>query len=698
MRCNRSLKQFVRVAVIATLPLFGVAAAPVDRSAEPALAYQVTEGRNSNALFREGPVAAHLLLRSGPDPRILVAFPAGNSGVGLWFARSDRPLAWTLTSPPRSFSANDPHGRLLRGIVAEAVVDSGRLDVRAAVLSSVRVLRDFERSGAAPAELLVRPRVEGNVLSWSRDRLDGAPGYRLSVEVLEGGSATPSALTGTKGKLRLRITALSGETPLHGLPLSQLLNEHANEDPRSRDVLAFLSYREKFLGGSWRFDTYFGRDTMLTTRLLMPVLQPQAVEAGIGAVLARLSPGGEVAHEEDIGEFAVLRHRAADGTLSDRPIYDYTMVDDDFMLPVLVQDWLLDDPRGRTRAAAFLAEQGPDGKPRGGALVRNFRFVVARTAAFAADLRASRLIGLKDERLAGQWRDSDEGLARGRYPYDVNAVWVPAALRAIDRLLKAGLLTAYLPSDARAELERAGAYAAVWQAKAPPLFAVTLPHEQAATRIAAYAKALGVPDAAALSAIGEGPIRFDALSLDARGQPLPVIHSDGSFLLLFGQPDAAAVAQAVTAMARPFPAGLMTDAGLLVANPVFADPPTQRRLDSSAYHGTVIWSWQQALFAAGLERQLQRTDLPAEVRALLADARTRLWQAIKASDAVRTSELWSWSYADGRYQVAPFGARRSDEDESNAAQLWSTAFLALRAPQTAVEEPGHPATARGPND
>lgn len=56
----------------------------------PELAYTVEEGDNLNAFVRAGPVAAHLLLRNGTDPRILVAFPAGNSGVGLWFTSLDR--------------------------------------------------------------------------------------------------------------------------------------------------------------------------------------------------------------------------------------------------------------------------------------------------------------------------------------------------------------------------------------------------------------------------------------------------------------------------------------------------------------------------------------------------------------------------------------------------------------------------------
>jgi len=66
---------------LAAAPLAGVA----DRASEQRLSFDVDEGLNLNSFLRDGPVAAHLLLRSGSDPRILIAFPAGNSGVGLWF-------------------------------------------------------------------------------------------------------------------------------------------------------------------------------------------------------------------------------------------------------------------------------------------------------------------------------------------------------------------------------------------------------------------------------------------------------------------------------------------------------------------------------------------------------------------------------------------------------------------------------------
>ena len=55
----------------------------------------------------------------------------------------------------------------------------------------------------------------------------------------------------------------------------------------------------------------------------------------------------------------------------------------------------------------------------------------------------------------------------------------------------------------------------------------------------------------------------------------------------------------------------------------------------------------------------------------------RLWSAVQAVGETRTSELWSWAYAGGKYRVEAFGAGAKDADESNAAQLWSTVFLAL---------------------
>src|SRR6185312_15022797 len=95
-------------------------------------------------------------------------------------------------------------------------------------------------------------------------------------------------------------------------------------------------------------------DTLMSLRLLMSALSPTAVEDGLDSVLARLSPRGEVAHEEDIGEQAVLDHRQADGSRSATPVYDYKMIDEDYLLAPVAAAWLL-RPGAQARSAAFLA-------------------------------------------------------------------------------------------------------------------------------------------------------------------------------------------------------------------------------------------------------------------------------------------------------------------------------------------------------
>ncbi len=648
-------------------------------SAAPDLAYRLTEGQNLNAFVREDTVAAHLLLRNGTDPRILVAFPAGNSGVGLWFEPMARPATWRLDRPPRPVRRG-----ALNGVVAAASLDAPRLVAKQAVLSNVRFLRDYQSVGRFPPEVAAPPRVDGDTMTWRRARLDGAPGYELTIRVVGGRIDRGAIVAGRDGRIALEITALTGDAPLTPIPAARLLNAQAAPDPTARNALAFLSYREKFLAGSWRFNTYFGRDTLMSVRLLMPALQPTAVEAGLDSVLARLSPGGEVAHEEGIGEFAILQNRKA-GRSGDTAELDYGMIDDDYMLGVVAADYLLGpgQARARTWLAQPLASESRPGvrDPAGAALVDNLRFVLGQSRRFAAAPSVSTLIAIKPGRTTGDWRDSNDGLGGGIYPYDVNAALAPAAIAAADRLFRAGLLDPYLSAEDRALFADAARMAGVWRAKAAPLFRVERTSAEAAASIRAYADSLGVPAAPALRALGQQPLVFHAVSLDATGKPVPIVNSDEGFELLFGRPSAADLDTYVTAITRPFPAGLMTDVGLVVANPAFADREVQARFTPAAYHGAVVWSWHQALLAAGLERQLARCDLPAPLRAKLVAAQAALWGAIRATRTVQSSELWSWAFRDGRYQIVPFGAGKADVDESNAAQLWSTVYLAVRPPQ-----------------
>lgn len=665
------------------------AASPAIAADATPLDFRIVEGHVLNAFHRHGPVAAHLLLSGGRHPRVLVAFPAGNSGVGLWFEDAATALSWTLDDV-RDAEIRDAQGRSLRGIVAEARID-GTLVVHDAALGSVRTLRDYQFDRRLPDAVKTPLQARGETLAWARPRLDGAPGYALSVDVIEGAVARDAdgrwRLSPKRAgePLRLRIAAYTGEPPLTPLDGDALLNANAGDDARSRQALAFLAYREKFLAGSWRFDTYFGRDTLMSLRLLMPALAPDAIESGLGAVLERLDAGGEVAHEEGVGEFPILRRRlgtapadAATPERQDAPIFDYAMVDDDFMLAPVAAAYLLETQEGRAHAQAFLARPLPSGEPTGAALARNAAFVLHSAAPFARQPRHDHLIALKGDRSYGQWRDSRDGLAHGRYAYDVNAVLVPAALDAIAAFARSGLLDPHATPAQRVAMQAAARDAQVWSRRAPALFRTQVP--DARVRIAAYARSIGVDAQAALASVPARGIDLDALALAADGRPIPVLHSDGGFMLLFRTPPAGDLDRLLAATLRPFPAGLMTDAGLLVANPALAGEALQPQFGRNAYHGTVVWSWQQALFAAGLARQLRRTDLPAPVRARLRSAQRRLWAAIDATRDWRTSELWTWSFVDGRYVPAAFGQNGGDADESNAAQLWSTVYLAIPRP------------------
>ncbi len=168
-RCMSRTVAFIS-GLVSVIALASCATTKPPPAAPPTLRFQIDEGRNINSFVREGAVAAHLLLRSGTDPRILVAFPAGNSGVGLWFSKSERPLEWTLSRPPVPVSEKDARGRPLHGLEAEVTVDTARLDIHEAVLSSVRVLRDYQALGTLPDGIAVAPSRSQAIASCGTER------------------------------------------------------------------------------------------------------------------------------------------------------------------------------------------------------------------------------------------------------------------------------------------------------------------------------------------------------------------------------------------------------------------------------------------------------------------------------------------------------------------------------------------------
>jgi hypothetical protein len=652
-----------------------------DAPAGELLRFDIDEPGVEHHFYRRGEVAVHLQANRGAQPRLILAFPAGNTGMGLWFQSAGGPAGFGLA--PGTELAGEVRADGMRGITAHLRSSAARLDIGNAVLANIRTLRDYVTSGGKVLPKEVTPQLDGR---------DGADGelllHRTSIEgkhhlelrivpehgtrlVTQDGRRT--LVAGDNGQVSIKVTALTDYTPLTPFAMAELLTPDAADRPRDKHALAFLASHENFSAGSWRFLTYFGRDTLLSTAMLMPVLQPAATEGALGSVLERLSPDGVVAHEDAIGEFAVLENlRATHPPLDPQtPIRDYKMIDGDFILAPVLAAYLLDSKQGAARARAFLARKTTAGPSFADQVRKNLELVLQRAAPFAADPRAVNLVALKDGIPVGNWRDSNNGLGGGRYPFDVNVALVPAALRAAERLVRSGLL-----GKAPDLAARAGRYANAWR-DTERFFRISVPAAQARAQVEAYARAEGLDPRPAMDSI-QAPVRYHAIALDAAGKPVPVMHSDSSFVLQFGTPAPAYLIEVAAQIAQPFPAGLRTQVGVVVANPVYAPDSLKAAFTRKDYHGTVVWSWQQAMLASGLKRQLARTDLPDATRTALRGAERALWQGILAMQERSSGELWSWQPKDGK---AVLGMWESAEgDEACAAQLWSTVYLAVQPP------------------
>ena len=155
------------------------------------------------------------------------------------------------------------------------------------------------------------------------------------------------------------------------------------------------------------------------------------------------------------------------------------------------------------------------------------------------------------------------------------------------------------------------------------------------------------------------------------------------------------VNQTANNIRAPFPVGLSTPVGILVANPAYGGSPLYAaNWTNNAYHGTVVWSWQMAMLAAGLQRQLERCSgssspdfcSDSSVYDNLMVAYNHLWDIIEANRAHLSSEVWSWQYRSGTFEFIELGALPPpaglSPTESDIRQLWSLTFLAVTRDQS----------------
>ena len=239
---------------------------------------------------------------------------------------------------------------------------------------------------------------------------------------------TPSVPLEGLGRESLFLT----QSPNSSAPaLEKVLSAIQQNGSAIADQTAFLAYESKFLAGGWRFLTYFGRDTLLALRELLPVISNTAAEAILGAVIERANDTGTICHEETIGDYAsFININNNQSYLGNEPSYSYVMLDTDFLLLPVMAEYFLSTPQGQGRATAFLQRNST---LKNGTftelLLKNVNHVLNLSMPFAMNATKDNLVPIRDP-LVGDWRDSGTGLGYGIYPFDVEGACLPSGIRA----------------------------------------------------------------------------------------------------------------------------------------------------------------------------------------------------------------------------------------------------------------------------
>jgi hypothetical protein len=740
--------------------------------------FVISDSVADNHLVRDGDLSAHVLRFKGERSGLVFAFPAGNSGGYVEFD----PVGSKVTSIRVDGLDKWKDGYSVR---VTARFGGPNATVKEALVGSMREVRRFIHNGNLAVEQQIIDEFEeamgaldpikrrhlendGIMPTQPRDSLNtpwraaaGTAGKRLVAitrpeylgdrdSVLSLGLAGSCKAMGGKTlklscpgqeSMEVEITVSIPYAPLKPIRETELFSESSKkwlQSVRNRSTavdaevfalleraansLRFLAYEDKLLAGSFRFLTYFGRDTLLTARMLLPVAGPRVLKAAYESVLHRMSPDGQVAHEEDLGNQAILDHMVAFTRLVAQkreqeageeirrfrePVMDYKMVDDNFLLAPLVRD-ILTSADGWPAGAAAKLLGGTDGKmlPR---LATNLEFVLEMAASEKNDPHG---VALNQGEKVGNWRDSIDGLGGGLYPGDVNSYLIQSALLAIGEIVTH---EAYATSGLKKAVA-AGDYALLYRAAEDPAsldalmrkweniargyrYVRPLPHTRSGLK--KYLASLGpeaqawfsgrkVSDNCTLGTfvagrcyppdLAEG-VRFTALSLDAAGKPVPVMHSDPVFALFDGPMHADVLEDNLKALTFPFPLGLWTEVGPVVANPAYSDDEALwKKFGPGAYHGTVIWGWVQGMLELAVMKQrdylegsggcAQACDELERIGRQLSDARKRI-------PAMATSELWTFRVRAGQLEPVAYGSGSSHATLANAVQLWSTVWLSV---------------------
>ena len=633
-----------------------------------------TDEKDQWFAVRQGRTAAHINLDSSDaQPNIFFAFPEGNSGTALWFDNPQSNANLKFSNSPREVSGSGN----LHGFEVNVRASTTELVLQDVVLGTMRDIRDRELNAGqwSPGHQMPMADkvVQGRKILMHQKSTNRKYDYILEVEVLGDTSIVQNGsevrLT-SPSEVKIKVTSMTNETQLTPIPLDRIFKPEflAKADPKRLEALSFLFYEEKLMAGSPRYFSLFGRDSLISTTLLMEHMLPEGIEKVLGANFSAMNPRtGQASHETHEGEFAAKERRQKHQKFIgiDDAIHDYKMIDDDFLLANLMLRYIKAYPE---RSKTFVEQKDARGFEIKSLVMKNFDLVNKKTAAFAKNPVYSNLIHLTPGHSTGQWRDSENGLGGGIYPFDVNVAFVPGTLKNMRDVLASKQTPFY-------DVEKANEYDAafnVWNSKALPLFMVRIEASQAAKYAEPFLKRLGL-DPANFAAAPKEDIVFPGISLDKNGVPVPIMHSDDSMMMSFGHPSKEYLKIATQRLTMPFPYGLTTPVGVLVANPVFAPVELQMKFGAEHYHGMVSWAMVEDVYNAGLSRQLARPDLDANLKQDLARSKQIIQHVLNVKSSLGGVEVVTIIYKNGKAIAQPF----KGDAKSNPLQLWS--YLGLGA-------------------
>lgn len=735
------------------------------RSFERTLGDAKGEGSQQNLVFVAPETQGHIVLEAYPEHAakrmVAIIQPHENIGGGFW---------WSSASGVTNLAGSSPSlirdGGLTGTKVQIVANKAGAFSFEMPILDSARCHRDratigYDNRTALREKMqaqcsLPEGSIRTRIVSQSETRVvferesigrtaAGTPEHthRMIVEAGAGTTLSVDAdnnvTASSAGKPRIAVAYLSDVPPATPFAPLDLLggnarqaivsdiarakagqltpNETANLNGaiRALEDLSSLVFKEKALAGGWRFLTYFGRDTLQTLQMLMPLLDSEVAEGILQAALERLGEDGKVSHEESNKDQAAherLEHiEKHGGTLdlskAEERICDRKMVDDDFMLVSTLHDYLMNPALDAGKRDAFLARnraqigsvvQGMS--ERGAAhnaddVKKSLGFITRKAKGFAEDPSdPTKLVRFMMGMPVGSWRDSEVGEAGGVFSSSIDLELVPSALEkgaALARFMD-------LPS---APLEQ---YAAVWRTHSRDLFTVKLTQDEMRDRLSWFMKELATDDERAffgsrsiepyvhvddfingspLTGRFKDGISYPAISLDAAGERIPVMSSDGLFGLLGSKPRPEAVRSICELLTLPYPLGLATEAGILITNAAMAkNAHIYDMMGPGRYHGTLVWTWLQALGIAALNHQARVLDAAGyKDDAAIARDTVRIIKKLAAkAGPLQTNELYGYGFVNGEIVAQGLVGKENEPYDSwpgNATQLWATALPLL---------------------